>query len=101
VVGLDATAARTFGTLRNSMQRANVELVLTHVDDGQIRRLLAAHGVIDRPDGGGDGGCRSFPRMEEGMRYCEEQFLQVWATEWEQGSPCAWPPSRVPKSHSA
>ena len=47
VHGLDATSAQTFGTLWTMLDRLGVELVITHLDNPDMERLLRAHGVID------------------------------------------------------
>lgn len=47
VHGLDATSAQTFGTLWTMLERLGVELVITHLDNPEMERLLRAHGVID------------------------------------------------------
>ncbi|BDA44720.1 Uncharacterized protein C24H6.11c [Coccomyxa sp. Obi] len=73
VHGLDATSAQTFGTLWTMLERLGVELVITHLDNPEMERLLRAHGVID------DTHCAAFSTTEEGMQYCEEQFLAVAA----------------------
>lgn len=46
VHGLDATAAQTFGTLWTMLERLGVELVITHLENPEMERLLRAHGVI-------------------------------------------------------
>ena len=46
VLGVDATAAQTFGTLVMVLRRMGVELVLTRVTSRTMRRLFAAHGLI-------------------------------------------------------
>jgi hypothetical protein len=51
VLGLDATAAQTLGSLALVLRRKGVELVLTRVTNSGIRRLLRAHGVISAHDG--------------------------------------------------
>ncbi|KAL3133431.1 hypothetical protein ABBQ38_007297 [Trebouxia sp. C0009 RCD-2024] len=89
VQGLDATAARTFFSLRSGLERLGVELVLTHMPSTRphIRQLLLAHGVIvesDIDDAHEDAhrahpGCRAFDHMEAGLQYCEERFLAVGA----------------------
>ncbi|KAK9867709.1 hypothetical protein WJX84_006943 [Apatococcus fuscideae] len=78
--GLDATAAQTFGTMWNSLQRRGVELVLTHMDRGSTGRLLAAHGITSAagdPKSLQEGSCRSFDSLEEGTQYCEERLLEI------------------------
>ncbi|KAA6425635.1 MAG: Sulfate Permease Family [Trebouxia sp. A1-2] len=87
VQGLDATAARTFHSLRSALERLGVELVLTHLPTTRphIRQLLMAHGVIVESavsDAHQDAhavhqGCRAFDHMEAGLQYCEERFLEV------------------------
>ena len=44
--GLDATAAQTFGTLFNMLESLGVELVITHMENPEMEKLLRAHGVI-------------------------------------------------------
>ena len=46
VAGLDATAAQSFGTLWVQLKRQGIELVLTHLRNPSIQRLLEAHGVV-------------------------------------------------------
>jgi SulP family sulfate permease len=47
VLGVDATAAQTFGTLQTQLRRLGVELVLTRVrGNPTVERLFAAHGLI-------------------------------------------------------
>ncbi len=46
VHGLDATAAQTFGTLFNMLENLGVELVITHMENPEMEKLLRAHGVI-------------------------------------------------------
>ena len=46
VHGLDATAAQTFGTLFNMLESLGVELVITHMENPEMEKLLRAHGVI-------------------------------------------------------
>ena len=46
VHGLDATAAQTFGTLFNMLEGLGVELVITHMENPEMEKLLRAHGVI-------------------------------------------------------
>ena len=46
VHGLDATAAQTFGTLFNMLDSLGVELVITHMENPEMEKLLRAHGVI-------------------------------------------------------
>jgi len=54
VLGVDATAAQTFGTLQMQLKRLGVELVLTRVrSNPTVERLFAAHGLIAPPRGGG------------------------------------------------
>ncbi|DBA74396.1 hypothetical protein WJX77_006646 [Trebouxia sp. C0004] len=87
VQGLDATAARTFYSLRSALERLEVELVLTHLPTTRphIRQLLMAHGVMVESavsDAHEDAhavhqGCRAFDHMEAGLQYCEERFLEV------------------------
>ena len=48
VNGLDATAARTFGTLAAALQHKGVTLIIAHVPKQQMRKLLTAHGVTDK-----------------------------------------------------
>ena len=48
VNGLDATAARTFGTLAASLQHKGVTLIIAHVPKASMRKLLAAHGVTEQ-----------------------------------------------------
>ena len=52
VRGLDATAAQSFGSLRNLLQRLGVELIIVELENESASSLLAAHGVI------GPSGCR-------------------------------------------
>ena len=52
VRGLDATAAQSFGSLRNLLQRMSVELIIVELENASATSLLHAHGVI------GPGGCR-------------------------------------------
>lgn len=47
VHGLDATSAQTFGTLWTMLERLGVELVITHLENSEMERLLRAHGVVD------------------------------------------------------
>ena len=81
--GLDATAARTFGTLCASLGARGIEMIITHVPKRQMRRLMRSHGIIlpdaeledgEKPPGST---AREFRTMEAGIQYCEEQFLQV------------------------
>lgn len=44
--GLDATAARTFGTIANQLHSLRIDLLITGVHKAAVRRLLVAHGVI-------------------------------------------------------
>ena len=46
VHGLDATAAQTFGTLFNMLEGLGVEMVITHMENPEMEKLLRAHGVI-------------------------------------------------------
>ena len=58
VLGVDATAAQTFGALRARLARMGVELVLTRVHGNPtVEHLFAAHGLIapQENDGGGGG----------------------------------------------
>lgn len=89
VQGLDATAARSFVTLHNKLQRMGIQLIITHIPArrGNVRRLLAAQGLILRQPspvregqeeaGGGGAVCAWFPTMDAGCQHCEEQFLGV------------------------
>ncbi|KAK9811232.1 hypothetical protein WJX72_000395 [[Myrmecia] bisecta] len=78
VHGLDATAAQTFSTLRTTLGRLGVELVLTNIHDEEMKQLLKAHGVIDDSSRGHHArACRAFATMEAGMQYCEEQYLDL------------------------
>ena len=52
VRGLDATAAQSFGSLRNLLRRLNVELIIVELENASASALLTAHGVI------GPSGCR-------------------------------------------
>ncbi|KAK9839095.1 hypothetical protein WJX74_009429 [Apatococcus lobatus] len=83
VNGLDATAARTFGTLCASLGARGIEMIITHVPKKQMRKLMRSHGIIlpdaeleegEKPPGST---AREFRTMEAGIQYCEEQFLQV------------------------
>lgn len=56
------------------MLPVQVELVLCHVDGGQVRRLLQAHGVVT-----GALGARVFATVDEGLLHVEEQYLKVWS----------------------
>ncbi len=84
VNGLDATAARTFGTLCASLGAVGIEMIITHVPKKQMRKLMRSHGIIlpdaELADGEKLPGstAREFQTMEAGIQYCEEQFLQVW-----------------------
>ena len=57
VRGLDATAAQSFGSLRNLLQRLNVELIIVELENESASALLTAHGVI------GPAGCRCEARL--------------------------------------
>lgn len=46
VDGLDATAARTFGTIANQLHSLGIDLIITSVSKPSIRHLLVAHGAI-------------------------------------------------------
>lgn len=46
--------------------------MLCHVDGGQVRRLLRAHGVV-----AGALGARVFATVDEGLLHVEEQYLKV------------------------
>ncbi|KAF6261741.1 hypothetical protein COO60DRAFT_1699671 [Scenedesmus sp. NREL 46B-D3] len=46
ILGIDATAAQTMGSLVLVLRRLGVELVISRVASSSIRRLLAAHGII-------------------------------------------------------
>lgn len=104
VLGLDATAARSFVTLHNKLQRMDIQLIITHIPAhcANICRLLSAQGLnlvhphasnracvasipLLRPVPGAarkgkaskDPTCMCFPTMEAGVQHCEESFLQV------------------------
>jgi len=80
VHGLDATAARTFGTLASTLAMMGVQLIVTKLDNVEAARLLAAHGVVLQGPGMGPlpvGAYRSFPTLNDGMVYCETQYLKV------------------------
>ena len=91
VLGLDATAAQTFGSLWGSLRGAGVELVLTSVRKPSMLRLLRAHGVaLHAPSGkpsvtqghaasgaSTNQSCLLFADLDAGTRYCEERFLEV------------------------
>lgn len=53
VLGIDATAAQTLSSLAMVLRRMRVELVITRVTNGSIRRLLVAHKIISAKDLGG------------------------------------------------
>lgn len=80
VHGLDATAAQTFRTLSSRLRGTGVELVLAHLTDPTMRRLLAAHGVVathagqDEPS---SATCAAFDSLDDAAQYCEETFLEV------------------------
>jgi hypothetical protein len=57
VRGLDATAAQSFGSLRNMLQRLNVELIIVELENESASAPLTAHGVI------GPSGCRCQARL--------------------------------------
>ena len=81
--GLDATAARTFGILCATLRMKGVSLIITHVPKGQMRRLLAAHGVTAPPEEAPAGSarpdhtCLAFPSMDAGMQVRHD----VWAEQ--------------------
>lgn len=52
VLGVDATAAQTLGSLVMVLRRIGVELIITRVTNPSIRRLLVAHGIISGSDTG-------------------------------------------------
>jgi MFS superfamily sulfate permease-like transporter/CRP-like cAMP-binding protein len=90
VLGVDATAAQTFGTLRMQLRRLGVELVLTRVrGNPTVERLFAAHGLIapvaedDEDDGGGGGGGQR--RSKEGVVVVSDGGEAVSAGQDEQG----------------
>lgn len=53
MLGIDATAAQTLGSLAMVLRRMGVELIITRVTNKSIRRLLVAHGIISATDAGG------------------------------------------------
>lgn len=88
VQGLDATAARSFVTLHNKLQRMGIQLIITHITarNANVRELLAAQGlVLKQPTPGAafnwanDTGavCHWFSTMDAGCQHCEERFLAV------------------------
>lgn len=46
MLGIDATAAQTLGSLALVLRRMGVELVISRVASRSMRRLLVAHGII-------------------------------------------------------
>ncbi|KAI8470530.1 MAG: hypothetical protein J3K34DRAFT_255209 [Monoraphidium minutum] len=79
VLGVDATAAQLLGSLRIVLRQMGVELVLTRVRDGTMRRLFVAHGLV-APGPAEDDGiayCRAFPTLSEGEQYAEDRFLAM------------------------
>lgn len=94
VVGMDATAAQTLGSLWLALRAGGAEMVLTDIRKPTMLRLLRAHGVaLAAPDiscmaasqAEGIGGsshvrpCLLFEELDSGARYCEERFLEVGA----------------------
>ena len=80
VHGLDATAARTIGTLASTLATMGVQLIVTQLDNPETARLLAAHGVELHEPGVAPlppGAYRSFPTLHDGMVYCETQYLKA------------------------
>eukprot|EP00884_Botryococcus_braunii_P016374 jgi/Botrbrau1/341/Bobra.0022s0295.1 len=86
VDGLDATAARTFGSLATSLHSRGAGMLVTHVRKRTMQRLLAAHGVVPYvapPSGAqaglqeGSGAALLFPTMDSALETCEETFLAI------------------------
>ena len=95
VKGLDATAARTLGTLYRDLAQLDITPVVTGANHGAIRQLLAAHGVPLPPaptPTAHDASpfllrsaaelppvlhCHEFGAYEEGIRFAEQQLLAV------------------------
>jgi MFS superfamily sulfate permease-like transporter/CRP-like cAMP-binding protein len=69
VLGVDATAAQTFGSLRMQLRRLGIELVLTRVHGNPtVERLFAAHGLIIAPSvavGAGAAGAASAAKGDD------------------------------------
>lgn len=80
VHGLDATAARTLGTLASTLAMMGVQLVMTQLEDEETARLLASHGVVLDPGNSEQlrpGAYRGFATLHDGMVFCETQYLKV------------------------
>ena len=73
VNGLDATAARTFGSLAAAVERRGVTLIIAHVPKRQMRKLLTVHGVIapavhGADEHGGSARTVSFPTLDAAVQ---------------------------------
>ena len=83
VHGLDATAAQTFGTLFNMLESLGVELVITHMENPEMEKLLRAHGVIGSsccmcvPEPFGLASSRTFSTPSSGHMVSYSQLLHV------------------------
>lgn len=86
VHGLDATAARTLGTLWATLQGKGVHLLFTSLHSAETVRLLRAHGI---PLGEvADGRTKDlndealhFADLDVALRFCELTFLKVAESE--------------------
>ena len=60
-----------------------VQLLVTALEDEETARLLAAHGVTLEPGAAEElqpGAYRRFPSLDDGMVFCETEYLKVRPT---------------------
>uniref|UniRef100_A0A383VST7 STAS domain-containing protein n=1 Tax=Tetradesmus obliquus TaxID=3088 RepID=A0A383VST7_TETOB len=101
VLGIDATAAQTLGSLALVLRRMGVELVISRVASRSMRRLLVAHGIITGGSAGHAesaavgstpdeqqpllddvsdeelGFCRVFDTLNDAAKYAEDRLLAM------------------------
>jgi SulP family sulfate permease len=76
VSGLDSSAVLSFARMKQLAQRQGVTLILTHLAP-QMRRQLGGE-VLDEPKDERDGAVLTFPDLDHGVEWCEEQMIRTF-----------------------
>jgi SulP family sulfate permease len=72
VNGIDSSAAKSFATLRQSIEAQNITLIFTHLSAETRRQLKSAGFAEDRTET-----YRMLPNLDYGVEWCEDQILHA------------------------